>query len=80
MLLDFDFCDRISLCSSVYSGTHSVDQAILKLKDLLASDGIKTCAIISGFKDLFLFMNCRTSTLNLCLTSLQINETHFDFL
>jgi hypothetical protein len=32
---------RVSLCSSGYPGTHSVDQAGLKLRDLLASAGIK---------------------------------------
>jgi hypothetical protein len=34
------FQDRVSLCSPGCPGTHSVDQAGLKLKDLTASAGI----------------------------------------
>jgi hypothetical protein len=42
------FRDRVSLCSPGYPGTHSVDQAGLKLKNLPASAfqvlGLKACA------------------------------------
>jgi hypothetical protein len=44
----FCFCDRVSLGSPGCPGTHSVDQADLKLKDLSASAsqvlGLKACA------------------------------------
>jgi hypothetical protein len=41
-------CDRVSLCSPGYPGTHSVDQAGLELRNLPASAsqvlGLKACA------------------------------------
>jgi hypothetical protein len=44
----FFFRDRVSLCSPGCPGTHSVDQACLKLRDLPASAsqvlGLKACA------------------------------------
>jgi hypothetical protein len=44
----FVFQDRVSLCSPGYPGTHSVDQAGLKLRNLPASAsqvlGLKACA------------------------------------
>ena len=49
ILFCFVFQDRVSLCNPDYSGTHSVDQAGLELRDLLASAsqilGLKVCAI-----------------------------------
>jgi hypothetical protein len=46
------FRDRVSLCSSGCPGTHSVDQAGLKLRNLPASAsqvlGLKVCATMPG--------------------------------
>jgi hypothetical protein len=46
------FQDRVSLCSPGCPGTHSVDQAGLKLKNLPASAsqvlGLKACATMPG--------------------------------
>jgi hypothetical protein len=51
------FWDRVSLCSPGCLGTHSVDQAGLKLRNLPASAsgvlGLKACATTPGL-DLFL--------------------------
>jgi hypothetical protein len=51
------FRDRISLCSPGYSGTHSVDQVGLELRNPPASAsqvlGLKACATTSGY---FLFL------------------------
>jgi hypothetical protein len=50
----FVFQDRVSLCSPGYSGTHSVDQAGLKLRDppVSASQvlGLKACATTAQLK------------------------------
>ena len=47
------FRDRVSLCSPSCPGIHSVDQAGLKLKNLLVSDsqllGLKACATTAPF-------------------------------
>jgi hypothetical protein len=60
----FVFQDRVSLCSSGCSGTHSVDQAGLELRNPPASAsrvlGLKVCATMPGwffclFVYLFLF-------------------------
>ena len=44
----FFFLDKVSLCSPVCPGTHSVDQAGLELRDVSASTskvlGLKECA------------------------------------
>jgi hypothetical protein len=52
----FFFQDRVSLCSPGCPGTHSVDQAGLKLRNLPASAskvlGLKACATMPG-KNLF---------------------------
>ena len=44
----FVFKERVSMCSAGYSGTHFVDQAGLKLRNLPASAsrvlGLKACA------------------------------------
>jgi hypothetical protein len=59
VLFLFVFCflffrDRISLCSPDCPGTHSVDQAGLKLRNLPASAfrvlGLKACATTPGFE------------------------------
>jgi hypothetical protein len=46
------FRDRVSLCSPGYPGTHFVDQAGLKLRNLPASAfrvlGLKACATTPG--------------------------------
>jgi hypothetical protein len=46
------FCDRVSLCSPGCPGTHSVDQAGLKLRNPPASAsqvlGLKACATTPG--------------------------------
>ena len=51
------FQDRVSLCSPGCSGTHSIDQAGLELRDLPASAsrvlGLKACATSSAPKHLF---------------------------
>ena len=48
------FRDRVSLCSPGCPGTHSVDQACLKLRNLPASAsqvlGLKACATIARLK------------------------------
>jgi hypothetical protein len=57
------FQDRVSLCGPGCSGTHSVDQAGLKLRNPPASAsrvlGLKACATMTSYsiflKDLFLF-------------------------
>jgi hypothetical protein len=51
------FPDRVFLCSPGCPGTHSVDQAALKLRDPLASAsqvlGLKVCATTAAFFLLF---------------------------
>ena len=61
------FYDRVSLCSTACPGTHSEDQAVLKLRDLPASAfqvlGLKACdttnfkknVIIGTFINYFLY-------------------------
>jgi hypothetical protein len=61
------FRDRVSLCSPGYPGTHSVDQAGLKLRNLPASAsqvlGLKACATTTpGWKEIschFCYCACR---------------------
>jgi hypothetical protein len=52
MSLFLFFRDRVSLCSPGCAGTHFVDQAGLKLRNLPASAsqvlGLKACATIPG--------------------------------
>jgi hypothetical protein len=52
------FKDRVSLCSPGCPGTHSVEQAVLELRDLPASAscvlGIKTCATTTQMNVIFL--------------------------
>jgi hypothetical protein len=61
--LFFCFCflvfrDRVSLCSPGCPGTHFVDQAVLKLRNLPVSAsqvlGLKACATTPGFQILIL--------------------------
>ena len=53
----FAFQDRVSLCSPGCPGTHSVDQAGLKLRDPPASAsqglGLGACAIMPGDEAIF---------------------------
>jgi hypothetical protein len=53
------FQDRVSLCSPGCPGTHSVDQAGLKLRNPPASApqvlGLKVCTTIAQLKNGFLF-------------------------
>jgi hypothetical protein len=53
------FQDRVSLCSSGCPGTHFVDQAGLKLRNLPASAsqvlGLKACATMPGKSEFFFF-------------------------
>ena len=55
------FRDRVSLCSPGYPGTHFVDQAGLKLRNLPASAsrvlGLKACATTPGYDCTFDFFN-----------------------
>ena len=56
----FVFRDRVSLCSSGCPGTHSVDQAGLKLRNPPASASqvlrLKACAITARLKQFFNFL------------------------
>jgi hypothetical protein len=51
------FRDRVSLCSPGCPGTHFVDQAVLKLRNLPASAsqvlGLKACATLPGLPGMF---------------------------
>jgi hypothetical protein len=55
--LIFDFQDRVSLCSPDCPGTHSVDQAGLKLRNLPASAskvlGLKACTATAQLTGIF---------------------------
>ena len=57
-LLLFVFPDRVSLCSTGYPGTHSVDQAGLQIRDSAASAswvlGLKSCTITAQLKFIFI--------------------------
>jgi hypothetical protein len=57
-LLWLFFLDRVSLCSPGYPGTHSVDQAGLKLKNPSSSHsqvlGLKACTTTTQLLNLFL--------------------------
>jgi hypothetical protein len=61
VLFCFVFQDRVSLCSPGCPGTHSVDQAGLKLRNLPASAsqvlGLKACTTTPGWASLFFFFN-----------------------
>jgi hypothetical protein len=57
----FVFQDRVSLCSSGYPGTHSVDQAGLELRNLPASAsqvlGLKACATTAQLYITYIYMH-----------------------
>ena len=57
-LLLFVFQDRVSLCSTGYPGTHSVDQAGLQIRDSADSAswvlGLKSCTITAQLKIIFI--------------------------
>jgi hypothetical protein len=67
----FFFWDRVSLCSPGCPGTHSVNQAGLKLRNLPASAsqvlGLKTCATTTWLLFLFLFFWLNVQYLNLLI-------------
>jgi hypothetical protein len=74
MLLGYVFLfvfDRVSLCRPGCPGTHFVDQAGLKLRNLPASAsrvlGLKACATIPGFRI------CLISGPFLCLSVLPVH-------
>jgi hypothetical protein len=77
------FRDRVFLCSPGCPGTHSVDQAVLQLRNLPASAlqvlGLKACATTASLIHLFLKQNLTVSVASLELTiSSGWRQTHRD--